>query len=126
MLSIIKEACVKANSSIMELKWGCYVHTRTWGRVRIVSNEDDYVYYLLPDGTAGDEDSLEFFQTQMIEIEGRDVCLSDVLLTMFHNKKTGNNGYERSATICDIWNLFQDNLNCQSEETLLFLANLLK
>lgn len=136
-IETIRQACIKANPEIVELKFGCEVETLNWGKVTITQNGDDYVEYILPDGTRGDEDTQIYFEKEIQNILGRPIRLADVLLAM--EGKISNDSlslhsggyrdflwYQDEKIQINFWNLLKDSLSDQSEETINFLYQLLK
>lgn len=129
-IDIIKKACIQANPSIMELGFGCRfffkgnnnneciaLSSKEWKRLTFIIS----LPHLEPK-----IDSLnrkELIENNELEILGRPIRLADVLLA--YSKKEGWPVLEL-AQIASMWSLTKDSLQEQSEETLSFLANLLK
>ena len=130
-LEIIRKACIKANPEIMELGEGCIVkyrgfHPMVIGRYEARSIADDGIVEI-----NGEEYEVE-------NILGRPIRLADVLLALKDKNKLGeriavNQDGEFILTTTkenwffygEKWDLKNDNLESQSEETIKFLANLL-
>lgn len=129
-LEIVRQACIKANPSILELGFGCEinslghkytvvetmiakVYARRWGEIGPSS------YYILTTGA--------------FEILGRKIGLADVLLAIkaYKIKLDFDTRSQPFLFITDwkdrtiIWNL-KDDIREQSPETIEFLASLLK
>lgn len=120
----IREACILANPSILDLKFGCeilYIDVR----VRYIGMIEDY-YEILPTVNGNN-----MAHPSECVILGRPIHLSDVLLAIpdnyieirlskpivllvNHDKKTNTQ-----------WNLHSDSLEDQSLETLAFISSLL-
>lgn len=131
----IREACIKANPEIMELKFGCRI--RMWGYDDNVflRKIDKYGYewqYLSHSG------QLESCNNAKPEILGREIRLSDVLMAIgdkglfsasiggsivsfIWNYKQPHEKHKHFT-----WNLLRDNLSEQTEETKAFIASLLQ
>lgn len=116
-LDKIKEACIKANPEIMELKVGCEVMYGddlkepckvTLGNPYIVENNEVFNPWNRDD------------TSDLFEILGRPIRLADVLLVIFQAQQQ-----RETVKIVLFWNLKDDNLEHQSEETLAFIASLL-
>jgi hypothetical protein len=154
-LEIIRRACIKANPSILELKFGCEVE-RFVGEidtfVKLACWRDKNVAVFYRKSKNGKVDQLFNFEPTDDEIQnwkilGRPIRLSDVLLAL---QKANKNisiqdygcfmwfGNPDKNDPCEIegwneifgdkritWDLKNDNLESQSEETIKFLANLL-
>ena len=133
-LEIIREACIKANPEIMALEFGCEIKDFFEGTGVVIgiqkySNESDcydVAYYKIPEPIIDrSPKNLNW------KILGRPIRLADVLLSITTNR----HGAKRGQFISDdinwehdevyFWNLKQDDLRHQSEETLEFLASLL-
>lgn len=139
---IIREACIKANPEIMELKFGCQIHfiQQTWVFAGF-GREDGLTYMLtkteLEDGK-GVFTTIKDHSEGRYEILGRPIHLADVLLAIEKLSKDVNilvdsqgsiyvGGLVNWQIIKNVsWNLLQDDLSKQSEELKSFVANLLK
>lgn len=133
-LQKIKEACIKVNPEIMELKFGCEGNYDgnpvKWLRYGMdfqnvdgpnvhVWQMDNGTRYVTPDNN-------------IVEILGRPIRLADVLLATqwkFSNGMVdadilGSEGVYLYDLLHD-WNLKDDNLDHQPENTITFIASLL-
>lgn len=128
-LQYIREQVIKANPSIKELTFGCkffigkypaiVVNTPEWKWVDfMVSFSADlvpkYDRFLRENFKDGEEE---------IKIIGREIRLADVINALPFE---GREWWGQMSSVVEYWNLKQDNLELQSEETILFLYNLLK
>lgn len=135
-LEIIRKACIKANPEIMELKFGCVIKTKKFS----FENNLETITY---DGTIGIDREFgllgrdnKIFEKDIIEILGREIRLADVLLALTQDrgsrwhmityKKWNANIMRDDVEKFINWDLKNDNLELQSEETIKFLAELLK
>ncbi len=132
-LEIIRQACIKANPEIIELKFGCQIIHNNTGKIITITNFDEkepYYGFSFVDGGivplfASGENKKELI------IIGRPIRLSDIIFTLYKNKKAqyfggmlDNNSIYFANRIS--WDLLHDDLNLQSEPTKKFIANLLK
>lgn len=139
-LEIIRKACIAANPSILDLKFGCEVKNKKFGYTFFVSfcdKENEVVVYCPKEfDNQFHHDSIEHFEAGKMEILGRPIRLADVLLAIAHKDKRrfccdelGNIlEYSREGKIFAgevSWNLLADDLTAQSPETLAFFADLL-
>lgn len=131
-LEKIREACVKANPEIIELKFGCEVDY--YGeRTMAVSNEADYEqgkYIFVSPEVKGN--NMVFLDDKNIKIIGRPIRLADVLLVLKECINISFSAEYSEFFEGDIntrtgifWNLRDDNLEYQSKETITFIAGLL-
>jgi hypothetical protein len=145
-LQKIKDACWKANPEIKDLVFGCKVKA-------YIQDEEAQILQIqyLNAWDLGIEVECEEIDTEAIrsmqgdednyiEILGRDIRLADVLNACTPDRqpvRVDGNGIITSlkadvdgqTPIVDqqrSWNLLKDNLDEQSDETILFIANLLK
>lgn len=134
-LEYIREKCIEANSEIMELKFGCYIKWKAdlndqEGYVSIVENwisrTDETLRCLMPLGNQGVV-SLD----HITEILGRPIRLADVLLALDEVSSQelvihmdGELGVNDRAVKWKntYWNLLDNDLTNQNEETIDFLA----
>jgi len=147
-IEIIRQSCIKANPEIMELKFGCQIEVtdvlllgmKGWLKkypvITVLSKcSDPNVYLVLNFGGCGHLKTSEIYNC--CEILGRPIRLSDVLLALenkFYNQSVILKGgvfemkfwTEKGIKACINWDLKHDDLNLQSEETIKFLAELLK
>ena len=132
-IKIIREACIKANPEIVELKFGCEV--KKDGEVYTVTIVKDtgtfkntLEDYLLCVSKSGQAAALE--KWVRIEIIGRPIRLPDILLVIPEKFGWAVMGKkycffsENGTPICD-WNLKDDNLEHQSPETIKFINDIL-
>ncbi len=129
----IKQACIKANPEIVELKFGCVVKGHQFGVIidnQTIRWEDAEI----EDVEMGYLNNLEI--NLGIKIIGRPIRLADVLLATRNaagttdkwKQKTpkGKDWYEFiNYAITLYWNLKDDNLDHQPEPTKKFIADLL-
>lgn len=130
----LKKVIQQTNPEIMELKFGCYVNGLGYSNARLCLVADDEV--TLRVGHYGiDTEPLSEFGNR-IKILGRPIRLADVLLALENNVRV-----ERGIRMMDVpgtislsdainhtlsyWNLEDDDLDNQIEETRQFLINLL-
>lgn len=118
-IELIKQKCVEANQSIMDLVFGCEIKRKgatkrelfvgdfadTMSLVRIDDN-GAYLPFEVPKPP----------MSQEFEILGRDIRLADILYTL----------KMYSRYVDPYYNLLKDNLNDQSDECVEFIYNLLK
>lgn len=129
-LEKIREKCIEANPSIMELKFGC---------------ETDYGVITGIDGVRLKLDCTERYVSKgqvergVAKIIGRPIRLADVLLAVDEIESGYSIGTDGRFQYLDVdgnlewctkpyavsWNLKDNNLENQSEETLQFIADLL-
>lgn len=129
-LQIIKDACVKANPEIMELKWGYGIkwqvrNSKISGRFIGTQPNGEFPIEFEGSGMKETFDSERFFAVGELEILGRDIILSDVLLLIKWSTQTPLEKNEAIlALIYTYWNL-NIPLHEQSDITVAFIANLL-
>jgi hypothetical protein len=127
-IKIIRDACIEANSEIMELKPGCYVRDFFEGAGVVMAIEKD----------AAGKDCYDIFLTESdpeiiwqqprgdLDILGRPIRFTDVLLAIKPHLTNSHRDQHVLETIVDEkWNLRADCLNDQSDECLEFLVALL-
>lgn len=129
-IEIINRACVEANPSIMDLTFGCEVVKSDMHSGVVVGEAYEQIAYL----NYG-EMKVFLAPKEQFEILGRPITIADVLVAM---AETVHREQVTHLVTCygDIrdthfnlkcsWNLLRDNLSLQSDETLVFLAGLLK
>lgn len=137
-IKIIRAACVAANPSILDLVFGCEV-AHASGKMTIVSDyysDLDTKLFTLR-GEAGNifRESQKAAK-QHYEILGRPIRLADVLVAIKEKSQTIEGLADDKFIVFDtgiqrlvyqgLWNLRADRLEDQSEETLAFVAGLLK
>jgi hypothetical protein len=146
-LEIIREACVKENPDILSLKSGCKLQiteSRFASSQHLLSTIEglDYEYEIITECSDPDvflvltRIGTQHFKWRDIDrfckVLGRPIHLADVLLAARESKEEslavdadgkfwGNRGY-----LGVTYDLREDDLTKQSEETLAFLASLLK
>ena len=83
-IKTIKEACIKANPEIMELKFGCEVKIFGGENTKIVQNIDNK--FLLSNGKFhyGEIRNKDNYE----EILGRPITLEDILICLYKNGKS--------------------------------------
>lgn len=135
-LQKIKDACIKANPEIMELKFGCEVLMQYSAETQIINTPKNEGKWF---GITNYETA--FNPEEVKEILGRPIRLADVLLAI-HAKAPENktritlesdgqfiqrldNGSFTEPWARSNWNLKDDNLEHQSEECINFIAELL-
>lgn len=122
----IRKACIEANREIVELALGCEFE-RFDEIYRICGRKEKEGVYLVNDGKVWTKEMLEM--SRGITIIGRPIRLADVLnclwLGEFDSEIMLKNEQEKCHQICIMWNLRNDSLTEQSDETLSFIANLL-
>jgi len=130
-LKQIREACIKANPEIVELKFGCEVKIPTrkfydWVFIEELQRTKDRFKFTALKGE-GRSNAFSEINKDEFEIIGRPIRLTDVLLAMDNRKfyRFAKTMDEANELAWDYWNLKDDNLNNQSPETLDFIHNLL-
>lgn len=140
-IETIKQACIKANPEIMELKMGCVVNSKTGDEFYDSEEYKDRICLavgLYPKdswyGKSGQE-NLRISDSVILrhfEILGRPIRLADVLLAIANidarlklNRGANIIRIFGSETMLE-WNLLKDSLTDQSLETIDFIYNLLK
>lgn len=134
----IREACIRANPEIVELKFGCKVEfDKSYCEYTCVGKDEDYYTYWKD---KGDDERHNFTVSERdgwkpIEIIGRDIRLADVLYVIkqnIHEKESRHQLAKVSMSdqvnrllYTNRWNLLKDNLEDQSEDTISFIHNLL-
>lgn len=131
-IEAIRQACIKANPQIVELKFGCDFEWKGQGgdkgKFLGTTREGRFILFFSKQSESHDE---ELFKKHC-EIIGRPIRLADVLYVNRSKKFPGaaNNMtlLERpiATDIVANWNLLKDDLTLQSEETIDFIHNLLK
>ncbi len=137
-IEAVRRACVAANPSIMELGFGCEVINQysVLGRVTnkgfVVRNSENYIHVQVE---RGDVSFAEAWLVEEFTILGRSIRLADVLLAMPSNSVIKINNLGGFSWLIDgewkdiampRYNLLKDDLSLQSQETVEFLASLLK
>jgi hypothetical protein len=134
-LDTIRRKCIEANPEIVELRFGCKLRHDSGDMYTVVRKErGDWIKTL----ELGDDDSV---MLKFCEILGRPIRLADVLLAMRveHSEySVSSAGYfeewslnqppdvfHLTANSSARWNLVEDDLTKQSEQTIDFLYELL-
>ena len=151
-LEAIRRACVKANPKIVELKPGCEFYQKNRKTDEVLSDavyvflgrgiDSREINFSLTDRYARDEigryDGYAYNEVQSeknlegyIEIIGRPIRLADVLLVFRGRSLKGcdpNETYpsRNEISILQRWNIRNDDLSKQSEDTVDFIHGLLK
>ncbi len=134
----LKKIIQEANPEIMELKFGCEILCEQVWADEIGNYHDEYGTVVFNELDKYPEEGLsawvDSIQTLMplgepTKILGRPIRLADVLLAISnHIKKNKNIYFSAYFAYIDgkiLWDLRQDNLDHQTEETKEFLINLL-
>jgi len=151
-LKDIRKACITANPSIIDLKFGC--ETSKGVITAVFESQGDYSYAMTPSSTTwhgrfGTAEARRI-PSDSFEIIGRPIRLADVLVAIskklneadadingrvylvgddgtFGLIHTDRPGYEKYVNWQSYeWSLLDDSLNSQTDETLEAIANLLK
>lgn len=148
-IDFIRSKCIEANPSILDLVFGCEfafvdeLDSEEQGKpkqrdvvVSIASGVDSYQNPFTH--IIGVSNEYDFSSKEEIEILGRDIRLPDVLMAIRKGKYAPSLDFavdpnhisiQEENTDADemfcIWNLLDDNLEHQSEETIEFVYNLL-
>lgn len=155
-LKTIRQACIEANPSIMAIIEGCKIkvmdfgtgeYSGHWTNAKAPIHHESSGYYVQRHGMGWDGHYSEAHcvyeyhdgkkkENPDVEILGRPIRLADVLLAI---KKTDraisvyedgmfidHSKNEMAMNTRFYWNLLKDRLEDQSDETLTFLAELLK
>lgn len=120
-IQVIREACIAANPSITELKFGCKIDVSScsdgccgfekgWIIDSSMEVKNKKINHIILKDT---------FTIQ--EILGRNIRLVDVLLVM-----GAKENWENIINGKNSWNLLNDSLDAQSESTISFLYQLIK
>ncbi|HEA84588.1 MAG TPA: hypothetical protein ENI04_01235 [Candidatus Wildermuthbacteria bacterium] len=125
-LQKIREACIKANNEIVELKFGC----ETEGQYEHFGSTDIKEKGIILSGDIKDNlIPVKFYShreamnvnVKDFEIIGRPIRLADIFLA----DRASLNKKLHTEEILEYWNLTDDNLENQSKETIDFIAGLL-
>ena len=122
----IREACIKANSDIVKLKFGCeFITLGDDRKLKYICKFSDEKYCVAGWIYRGFGECLK---TSVGKIIGRPITLADVLLAWIvkHNKD-GDSMWGSASWIQIIkeWNLRKNHLEDQSEECKKFLSEIL-
>lgn len=127
----LRQVIIKANPEIMELKFGCEIMCGFSKAFIITDHNKDTVTAFFP--TRNSPPDFDFISKSEILILGRPIRLADVLLAYQKLKDrhilfslTSQGGFQiKQGEPSSCWNLKDDNLDRQSDETQEFLYNLL-
>lgn len=127
----IKAACIKANPEIVEVRFGCWVATKSGAHRVLYTTKSETV--VLDENIGRPQILMESFA-----VIGRKIRLTDVLLAMHTQQirvqySSGDDAridYLRSVNpmtwiVAGIWDLRHDDLEQQSDELLDFFGGLL-
>lgn len=133
-LETIRQACIKANPSIMELGFGCEIQFE--GKICTVLHEKYSCVWFIWYENGIKKEACPPINHEGIKILGRPIRLADVLLAIGKQNKVkpGLNLYSielefllAGADIDNaLWDLIKDDIREQSEESISFLSELLK
>jgi len=135
-ISYIRERCIEANPDIKKLEFGCEVKYRNQEETYrfIMENPLVCVQCVCTTGVhiegLSDKSPQSFCKhrfEEWFEIIGRPIRLADVLNLpdSFTDKYSNKENKELLWKLCANWNLLQDDLTLQSQETIDFLYSLL-
>ena len=140
-LELIRQKCIETNPEIMELKFGCEVQYRN-SEERVTAIGKEYQNPELPGCLfvpVGYPKGTDEFKARgnpeirTLHILGRPIRLADVLLAMqaqaekdLANRQIPLPRPALFGKVANQWNLKADDLSKQSEETINFIAELLK
>ena len=135
-ISYIRERCIEANPDIKKLEFGCEVKYRNQEETYrfIMENPLVCVQCVCTTGVhiegLSDKSPQSFCKhrfEEWFEIIGRPIRLADVLNLpdSFTDKYSNKENKELLWKLCTNWNLLQDDLTLQSQETIDFLYSLL-
>lgn len=140
----IRNACIKANPSILDLVFGCELKAKNllnYRRFYAGRNEEEGERYYAEIDQVGCEDKQWYSDGVLPEkqIIGREIRLADCLYAIWKANPANRTNFivESSGTmihrtagtnpkIAAEWNLLKDSLSDQSEKTIDFIHNLLK
>lgn len=141
-LTLVREKVIAANPSILDLQFGCAVHWQKTkeGFSRIFVNFSEPEKFGKKYSIIASTDNLTSkhvkwgrvaVKTEDLIILGRPIRLTDVLLAMegfgVRRYSGGDNRIgDKFADLFECWNLLDDDLSHQSQETIDFLAEILK
>ena len=135
----IRDACISANPSILDLKFGCEVNMidiederemappRRFPAICVSRREDRGWWFMskmcMDDAFFIDNHPLDLAQVDM-KIIGRPIRLADVLLAIGEKYKGREINYYKTnefSVLISRYNLLKDDLNLQEEDTINFL-----
>lgn len=140
-LQAIRAKVVEANPEIVQLKYGCLIDCKLWGRQMIVDKWKDASGegWCLVNPDYPGRSSCSTSDENIIKVYGRPIRLADVLLA--HRLRFPADGTTRTNEsfmrhhtgqfrediweIALLWNLREDDLSRQPDETIDFLHSLL-
>lgn len=120
----LKATIQKAVPSIMALEFGCDTDYGLF----VGEDKENSEYHFVKQDKVGSEDNVFYLEDVAgVKILGRPIRLADVLVVI--NKMAAKDKiksiFQTRNDICATWNLLDDNLDHQSEETKQFLISLL-
>lgn len=148
-IELIRQACIKANESILDLKFGCEVKgldgfkNEFQGIYLATINQNGTVAIRVSIKREGHVNRLHRISsfsvgTNELEIIGRKIGLADILLTIEKGDEDSIVGKYRQITkdwdapfesllldVIEKWDKFNDDIDRQSEKTIDFLWSLL-
>lgn len=128
-IEAIREACIKANPEIIELKFGCKVKKGNWtGYIYslMINKDGPYQFNFITKTPEGLRPIHVDMNLESYEILGREIRLADILLA-FGAKET-DTGLFREEIIQgqNCWDLYHDSLDQQSLRCIEFINSLIK
>lgn len=127
-IQAIREWCILANPSILDLKFGC--KTAEYSDkydLYVGKNEVEDEYYFISIDKIGCEDQQFYVEgTPKPKIIGREITLADIFIAMEIDEDDGSDEslQDKVTTLAYMWNKYEDNLENQEESTLDFLLSL--
>ncbi|KKL61319.1 hypothetical protein LCGC14_2196490 [marine sediment metagenome] len=124
-VEFIRQQAIKANPEIVELKFGCEVIIKDGKNGKIIYESDTGTLVI-----AGRELPITF-KGSVTEIIGRPIRLADVLYAIKEKQKLYHKDLiglieDKMINVMLSWNLKDDNLENQYEETIDFIYKILK
>lgn len=132
-IDFIRQACIKANPSILNLEFGCEIEIEKFGVGKYLGTTNDF-----PTGWFSLNQEIYPLIGHKYKILGRPIRLADVLVAIGKDaeKSTDFDLYSDRLNIGHYdevgyythcrWNLLSDDLTKQSQECVEFIYNLLK
>jgi hypothetical protein len=131
---IVRQKCIEANPSILDLKFGCRIEDFFKGQAVIVGIEkydgESDCYYSFYDKLP--EPHIELSpRNYNWTIIGRKIGIADVLMCIpnigeFDSTKMLNIEMGTVHTVVTMWNLSNDDLDLQSDEMVLAIAEMMQ